>query len=253
MAFTSYAREDMARPPRLELPGIPLHVIQRGVNRAACFFGDVDRRFYLKCLGEAADRRGCAVHAYVLMTNHVHILVTPTERGNVAAMLQDIGRKYVRTINTLHGRTGTLWEGRFKSSLIDTDSYLLTCHHYIELNPVRAGLVSHPSQYRWSSYSHYALGQLDRLLSPHPIYNGLGSTDAERQAAYRSSMPQIVDEETLKKIRVAANSSCALGSPMFLLEATAKLGRNVSPSPRGRPPKDRNETPVAAGVSGKLL
>jgi putative transposase len=241
------------RPPRLELAGVPLHVIQRGVNRAACFFGDVDRRFYLKCLGEAADRRRCAVHAYVLMTNHVHLLVTPAERGNVAAMLQDIGRKYVRTINTLHGRTGTLWEGRFKSSLIDSDSYLLTCQRYIELNPVRAGLVSHPGEYPWSSYSHYALGRLDRLISPHPIYDSLGRIDAERQAAYRSSMPQIVDEETLQKIRVAANSSCALGSPGFLLETTAKLGRKVAPPPRGRPPKDRTGTPAAPVVSGKLL
>jgi putative transposase len=187
------------------------------------------------------------------MTNHVHLLVTPTERGNVAAMLQDIGRKYVRTINTLHGRTGTLWEGRFKSSLIDTDSYLLTCHHYIELNPVRAGLASHPGEYPWSSYSHYALGRLDRVISPHPTYISLGKTDAERQAAYLSSMPQIVDEDTLKKIRVAANSSCALGSPTFLLEITTKLGRTVAPPPRGRPPKDRNETPVPAVVSGKLL
>jgi putative transposase len=179
--------------------------------------------------------------------------VTPAERGNVAAMLQDIGRKYVRTINTLHGRTGTLWEGRFKSSLIDSDSYLLTCQHYIELNPVRAGLVSHPGQYPWSSYSHYALGKRDRLVSPHAIYIGLGSTDAERQAAYRSSMPQTVDGVALEKIRVAANSSCALGSATFLLETAAKLGRRVAPPSRGRPPNDRNETPVAAVVSGKLL
>jgi putative transposase len=230
-----------------------LHVIQRGVNRGACFFGDVDRRFYLKCLGEAADRRGCAVHAYVLMTNHVHLLVTPAERGNVATMLQDLGRKYVRTINTLHGRTGTLWEGRFKSSVIDTDSYLLTCQYYIELNPVRAGLVGHPGQYPWSSYSHYALGQRNRLVSPHSVYDSLGSTDAERQAAYRSSMPQAIDAEPLEKIRTAANSSCALGSETFLREITATVGRTVAPPTRGRPPKARNETPVVTMVSGKLL
>jgi putative transposase len=168
-------------------------------------------------------------------------------------MLQDIGRKYVRTMNTIHGRTGTLWEGRFKSSLIDSDSYLLTCQHYIELNPVRAGLVRHPGEYAWSSYSHYALGRLDRLLSPHSIYNGLGSADAERQAAYRSSMPQIIDHKALEMIRIAANSSCALGSPTFLLETTAKLGRKVAPPPRGRPPKDRTGTPAAPVVSGKLL
>jgi putative transposase len=178
-------------------------------------------------------------------------MVTPSERGNVAAMLQ--GRKYVRTINTLHGRTGTLWEGRFKSSLIDSDSYLLTCQHYIELNPVRAGLVRHPGQYPWSSYSHYALGQVNRLISPHPIYGGLGSTDSERQAAYRQSMPPLVEEETLRKIRVAANSSCALGSATFLLETAAKLGRRVASPPRGRPPNDRDEAPLVEVVSGKLL
>jgi putative transposase len=130
---------------------------------------------------------------------------------------------------------------------------MLTCQHYIELNPVRAGLVGHPGQYPWSSYSHYALGRLDRVISSHPIYDGLGRTDAERQAAYQSSMPQIVDEETLQKIRGAANSSCALGSPTFLLETTAKLGRKVAPPPRGRPPKDRTGTPAAPVVSGKLL
>ena len=137
----------MARPPRLDLPGVPQHVIQRGNNRAACFFGDADRRFYLKCLAEAAARRGCAVHAYVLMSNHVHLLTTPTERGAVAAMLQDLGRRYVRIINTIHGRTGTLWEGRYRSSLVDSERYLLICHRYIELNPVRAGMVSDPMEY----------------------------------------------------------------------------------------------------------
>jgi len=133
----------MPRPPRLELPGVPLHVIQRGNNRAACFFGEVDRRFYLQCLAKSAARTDCAIHAYVLMTNHVHLLVTPGAPGSAAAMLQDIGRRYVRVINTIHGRTGTLWEGRFKSSLVDTERYLLTCHRYIELNPVRAGLAAH--------------------------------------------------------------------------------------------------------------
>ena len=118
----------MARPPRLELPGVPLHVIQRGINRSACFFGDADRRFYLSCLARAAAARGCAVHAYVLMTNHVHLLITPAEAGAVGAAMQDVGRRYVRVINTIHGRTGSLWEGRFKSSLIDSESYLLTCH-----------------------------------------------------------------------------------------------------------------------------
>jgi putative transposase len=122
----------MARRPRLELPETPLHVIQRGNNRSACFLADGDRRLYLRCLKEAAQRHGCAVHAYVLMSNHVHLLVTPTAAGGVAAMMQDIGRRYVRLFNKSHARSGTLWEGRYKSSLIDSDNYLLTCHRYIE-------------------------------------------------------------------------------------------------------------------------
>lgn len=161
----------MARPPRLEIPGVPLHVIQRGNNRAACFFGDIDRRFYLRCLAQSAVRRGCEIHAYVLMTNHVHLLVTPSEAGAVGAMLQDVGRRYVRVINTLHNRTGTLWEGRFKSSLVDTETYLLSCHRYIELNPVRAGIVTHPAAYPWSSYQHYAAGKINpRCLRNTPCF-----------------------------------------------------------------------------------
>src|SRR5688500_3782403 len=134
----------MPRPPRLELPGVPLHVRQRGNNRAACFFGDADRRLYLKCLAQAAARRGCAIHAYVMVTHHAHLLVTRKERGCVGAMLQEVGRRYVRVINTMHGRTGTLWEGRFKSSLVDSETYLFNCYRYIDLNPIRAGLASHP-------------------------------------------------------------------------------------------------------------
>ena len=160
----------MARPPRLDLPGVPQHVIQRGNNRAACFFGDADRRFYLKCLAEAAARRGCAVHAYVLMSNHVHLLTTPTERGAVAAMLQDLGRGYVRIINTIHGRTGTLWEGRYRSSLVDSERYLLICHRYIELNPVRAGMVSDPMEYSWSSHAHYTGTRPSKLITEHAVF-----------------------------------------------------------------------------------
>jgi len=163
----------MGRPPRLELPDVPLHVVQRGNNRAACFFNEVDRRFYLKCLATAALARGCAIHAYVLMTNHVHLLVTPSEAGAVGAMMQDVGRRYVRVINSIHGRTGSLWEGRFKSSLIDSESYLLTCHRYIELNPVRARMASDPRDYPWSSYRAHAFGAEDGLVSDHRLYRSL--------------------------------------------------------------------------------
>ena len=221
-----------------------MHVVQRGNNRAACFFNDVDRRFYLKCLARAAATRQCVVHAYVLMTNHVHLLVTPSKEGAASAMMQDIGRRYVRILNSIHGRTGSLWEGRFKSSLIDSERYLLTCHRYIELNPVRAGLVSDPLAYRWSSHAHY-LGQHETaMLSDYPEYRALGRCDAERRAAFQSLFDEPLDPHVLDQVRIAINTDSALGSEQFMKDAEAKLGRSVRPPKRGRPPKD---------VSGKLL
>ena len=243
----------MPRPRRLELPGVPLHVIQRGNNRAACFFGDVDRRFYLKCLQRSASGAGCDIHAYVLMTNHVHLLVTPRESGAVGTMLQEMGRRYVRVINTLHGRTGTLWEGRFKSSLVDTEAYLLTCHRYIELNPVRAGLVSHPSAYVWSSHAHYAGIKIDRLISEHTAFFALGSDDAARRAAFRDLFRHHLDDKTLAQIREAINAGCGLGSEAFLEDMETKLGRRVRPPRQGRPAKHAQDQAPGAAISGKLF
>lgn len=231
----------MARPPRLDFPGVPQHVIQRGNNRAACFFNDVDRRFYLKCLAESAARRGCAVHAYVLMTNHVHLLVTPQSTGAVGAMLQDIGRRYVRVINTIHARTGTLWEGRFRSSLVDSETYLLACHRYIELNPVRAGIVDHPLAYSWSSHAHYAGGREDRLITPYPQYAGLGATHAERRESFAALFVVPMAAALIAEIRKAANTDSALGSPAFCAAMEARLGRSVRPAVRGRPRKSVTE------------
>jgi putative transposase len=219
-------------------------VRQRGNNGAACFFGDADRRFYLRCLAEAAAHRGCEIHAYVLMTNHVHLLLTPGAPGAVGAMMQDVGRRYVRIINTLHCRTGTLWEGRYRSSLVDAEDYFLTCHRYIELNPVRAGLASNPASYRWSSYPHYAAGRVDAVVTGHPLYAGLGTTSADREAAYRSLFAAPLDERVVAEIREAINTDSAFGSDAFMDDAEAKLGRPVAPPTRGRPPK---------GVTGKLL
>jgi putative transposase len=227
----------MARPPRLELPGVPLHVIQRGNNRAACFFNDVDRRFYLKCPGRAAAARNCAVHAYVLMANHVHLLVTPSAAGAVGAMLQDIGRRYVRVINTIHGRSGSLWEGRFKSSLIDSEGYLLTCHRYIELNPVRAGLADHPAAYPWSSHAYYAGMRVDTLLTDYAQYLALGESGAERRAVFRSLFSEPMEPRVLEEIRMAINTDSAFGSEKFMEHSEAKLGRSVRPPKRGRPAK----------------
>lgn len=243
----------MARPPRLDLAGIPLHVIQRGNNRAPCFFGDVDRLFYLKCLAEAAAKRGCAVHAYVLMTNHVHLLVTPFVAGAAASMLQDLGRRYVGVINRAHQRTGTLWEGRFKSSLIDTERYFLTCHRYIELNPVRAGLVREPAAYRWSSHAHYAFGRRDRLIAEHDLYLGLGANDTERQLVFQSLFRISIDDDELSRIRNAANTCSALGTDTFLDRLGRTFGRSVRPPRRGRPTKQTEVTNDGPRTQGEML
>ena len=231
----------MPRPPRLELPGVAHHVIQRGNNRAACFFGDADRRFYLKCLEQAAERRGCEVHAYVLMTNHVHLLVTPAKAGALGATMQDLGARYVRVINRIHARTGTLWEARFRSSLIDSENYLIACHRYIELNPVRAGLAPHPAAYPWSSHRHYAGLGVSRLITEHPVFLNLGSTALERRTAYLSLFDKPLEEPLVTRIRKAINSDSALGAEGFLAEAEAKLGRSVRIPLRGRPPKSVTE------------
>ena len=234
----------MARPPRLEFPCVPHHVLQRGVNRAACFFGDADRRFYLKCLTDAATRRGCAIHAYVLMNNHVHLLTTPSEPGAIGAMMQDMGRRYVRVVNTLHGRTGTLWEARYKSSVIDSENYLLTCQRYIELNPVRAGMVPHAAAYPWSSHSYYSGERANGLVSEHPVYASLGASAPERRAAYMELFRAMLDERTLARLREAINTDSAFGSEAFLDRLEAQSGRSARVPVRGRPAKS---------VTGKLL
>lgn len=177
------------------------------------------------------------MHAYVLMTNHVHLLVTPSAAGAVSAMMQDVGRRYVRVINTLHGRTGSLWEGRFKSSLIDSERYLLTCHRYIELNPVRAGLAKHPEAYPWSSHAHYTGARSDRFVSDYPQFSALGASEAERRAAFRSLFNAQLEDRAVEEIRHAINTDSALGSERFMEEAEAELGRSVRPPKRGRPRK----------------
>jgi putative transposase len=234
----------MGRPPRLELPGVPLHLVQRGNNRSPCFFGEIDRRLYLKCLATAALRRGCAIHAYVLMTNHVHLLVTPNEEGAAGAMMQDLGRRYVRVINTIHERTGSLWEGRFKSSLVDSESYLMACHRYIELNPVRAGMVGHPSAYPWSSYGYYSGARPDPIITVHSEYGRLGAGEEERRAAFRALCAEPLRQRLVDMIREAINTDSAVGSEKFMQRAEEQLGRSVRPPRRGRPPKV---------VTGKLL
>jgi putative transposase len=225
----------MARRPRLELPGVPLHLIQRGNNRAACFFADGDRRLYLRCLRIAAAQHRCAIHAYVLMPNHVHLLTTPSAAGAAAAMMQDLGRRYVRIFNKVHGRSGTWWEGRYKSSLIDSEAYLLTCHRYIELNPVRAALAPCPGAYRWSSHAYYALGVVDPVVTRHPLFDEL---IADRRA-FLAQFECAMEPRLLERIRTSVNRGWALGTEAFMNRLESQLGKSVRPPKRGRPLKKK--------------
>ena len=170
----------MARLPRIDLPGQPQHVIQCGNNRSVIFVADEDYQFYLEKLNAACQKYECDLHAYVLMTNHVHLLITPHHIGAIGKLMQMLGRYYVQCFNHQYQRTGTLWEGRYKATLLDSDQYLLVCSRYIELNPVRANMVSHPSDYPWSSYAFNALGKENALLTPHPLYLALGRDETKR-------------------------------------------------------------------------
>ncbi len=223
----------MARLPRYAVPGQPQHVIQRGNNRSVLFAADTDHRIFLDCLKTACEHYGCQVHAYVLMTNHVHLLMTPENKTGIGKVMQSVGRRYVQYFNFTYGRTGTLWEGRYKATLIDTEPYLLTCYRYIELNPVRAALVEHPCQYRWSSYCANSLGQPDPLIAPHWQYLALGSSAAERQSAYRALFGNDIDDQTLREIREATNKGWALSSGRFDVDISILLNRRTRPLPKG--------------------
>lgn len=225
----------MARQPRIDLAGITQHVIQRGNNRQPCFFTNDDRHYYLECLRSAAEKYGVSVHAYVLMSNHVHLLATGTEVGAVGRVMQSLGRRYVRYVNSNHQRTGTLWEGRYKSGLIDSSRYLLTCYRYIELNPVRAGMVSTPGDYSWSSYSHNALGASDDLITPHATYVSMGSSIERRCSTYRGLFKDAIEDDVIQAIRSHANQGKVLGSENFTKQVEAVLKRRVRLAKAGRP------------------
>jgi putative transposase len=225
----------MPRRARLAIPGIPWHIIQRGNNRSACFYADEDYRRYLDTLTELAGKYRVAVHAYVLMTNHVHLLVTPEHRDSAALLMKHLGQRYVQYINRSYRRSGTLWEGRFRSCLAQDDQYVLACYRYIELNPVRANMVRHPHDYRWSSYRTNAEGFADRLIEPHAEYLRLGGTANERQGAYRSLFNAHLDPLRVEEIRIATNGNYALGDERFKAEIARMLGRRVQPAMAGRP------------------
>lgn len=226
----------MPRPLRLNIPGIPQHIVQRGNNRQACFFHDSDYRRYLAYLDAACHRHQCALHAFVLMTNHVHLLLTPKSGDGVSLVLRDVGRDYVRSFNKAHQRTGTLWEGRFKSSLVDADAYCLACYRYIELNPVRAGLVQHPAEYRWSSYRTNAESEPSRLLIAHPVWHMLGATDEARRHAYRCLFADIVEQQQIEALRFGVRKGLPTGHDRFKHQIEKFLSIQLGNGRIGRPP-----------------
>ena len=227
----------MPRLPRYPLPEVPQHVIQRGHNRHPVFFHEDDYRVYLTCLQDAVATYPSAVHAYVLMTNHVHLLVTPQQPESLAKVIQSIGRRYVHYINTTYQRTGTLWEGRYRASLVEAEPYLLACYRYIELNPVRAGMVQDPAAYPWSSYRWHALGHPDPVIREHALYLALGRTIQERHMAYRALCQEHLHASLLQEIRAAIYPGRVLGTERFKEAIETVLARRVRPGKAGRPRK----------------
>lgn len=227
----------MPRIRRLDPLGIPRHIVQRGNNRQACFFQDYDRTIYLSHLARFAEACRCRVHAYVLMSNHVHLLATPESKGAIAEMMQSLGRDYVRHVNLMQGRSGTLWQGRYFSSPVDNDRYLLACQRYIELNPVRAGMVARPEHYRWSSCAANAFGEPDPLIAPHDVFTQLAADAETRRALYRQYLQETVPDEELKAIRLHAAQQRALGSDAFKARLQEALERAVGLGRPGRPRK----------------
>ena len=225
----------MPRRGRLSIPGIQWHIVQRGNNRGPCFFAPEDYRYYLDLLKKASRLHQCAVHAYVLMTNHVHLLLTPHTETSAAKCMKAVAQMYTQFINRKYDRTGRLWEGRFKSCLTRDEHYVLICYRYIELNPVRAGMVSHPREYRWSSYRANGEGVADSIVTRHEHYLGLGSTDDARRETYRQLLASALDETALTGVRTATSGNYVLGSRSLQDEIARTSGRPAKPGRAGRP------------------
>jgi putative transposase len=239
----------MPRRPRVNLAGYSQHVVQRGHNREACFYVEEDYRFYLHWLEEAAKKYGCDIHAYVLMTNHVHLLVTPHTPSSLARLMQSLGRRYAQYVNRFYARSGSVWEGRYRASLIQAEEYLLTCYRYIEMNPVRANMVRDAGEYRWSSHRRNGFGEDNPILVDHPLYVGLGSTPGQRVAAYRTLFQTNLDDAALKEIQDTTNKGLPLGSGRFSEQVEAALGKRVSLRRRGRH-DDANTSSTLPGQMG---
>ena len=225
----------MPRKPRFNLVGVAQHIIQRGNNREPCFYSEGDYQRYLVDLEAVSRKYDCRIHAYVLMTNHVHLLVTPMIDHGIPQMMQALGRRYVCYINKTWRRTGTLWEGRYKSSLIDSDQYLLTCMRYIELNPVRAKMVAHPAEYQWTSYHCNAQGESKSLVEKHPSYLALGKKKDDQQHAYRDLFASHINKEMLHEIRDSLNHELVFGRSYFKDKVEEMTNRQTREGVPGRP------------------
>lgn len=223
----------MARLPRFIIVGQPQHIIVRGNNREPIFYAEEDYQFYLEKLKQACDKHECQLHAYVLMTNHVHLLISPNKKEGISKAIQMLGRYYVQYFNYTYQRTGTLWEGRYKATLIDSEQYALTCYRYIELNPVRAGMVKEPAEYPWSSYRYNALAMDDKLITEHPLYQSLAKTRKKRCKAYSALFNSSIDQKLIEEIREATNKSWVLGSDYFKEKIKNKINRPMNPRNKG--------------------
>ena len=227
----------MPRRARNYLVGLPYHLVQRGNNREPCFIEPENYQFYLQLWQELSLRYGVEVHAYCLMTNHIHFLATPLKEGSLSNTMKVVGSRYAQYINLKYGRTGTLWEGRHRSSLVQSDRYLFTCYRYIELNPVRASMVKHPGEYQWSSFACNAWGK-SGLVTPHARYLALGMDQQERQAAYLELFQTDLAPSHLHRIRVAAHYSYPVGDDRFCQRIEQCYGIKLGQAKRGRPGKE---------------
>lgn len=232
----------MARLPRLTVTGYPHHVILRGNNRQDIFRTAGDYQRMLELLFEYSRAQKVDIHAYVLMGNHLHLLLTPQEHLGLPKMMQGVGRSYVQVFNKLHARTGTLWEGRYRSTLIQTDRYLLACMAYIDLNPVRAQMVTQPEEYEWSSFRHYAGHRTDRLITPHALYWGLGNTPFAREAAYAELVRAGLSADQQGALTDATLSGWALGDARFVADMQSQTDRRLVKTKAGRPSRKSDES-----------
>ncbi|VAW89894.1 Transposase and inactivated derivatives [hydrothermal vent metagenome] len=228
----------MPRRARMYLPGLPYHIVQRGNNREACFLEPDNYQFYLELWKKLSRRYGVAIHAYCLMTNHIHFLATPEHETSISTTMRVVGSRYAQYINKTYGRTGTLWEGRHRASLVQTGRYLLICMRYIELNPVRADMVARPEEYQWSSYGINAWGG-SSWLQPHEEYLRLGQENSERCYAYRELFRNQLSEEDLHVIRKAAHYCQPIGDNLFRQQLEQQYGITLGRMKRGRPSIER--------------